>query len=276
MKQTQTKRLIEASLMVALATVLSICKVVEMPYGGSVTLASMLPIVILAYRNGIAWGLGGGMVYAVIQQLLGLKNLSYFTTWQSVLAIILLDYVLAFALVGLGGAFRRIIKNQALSLTAGALAVSVIRYICHVISGCTVWAGLSIPDSAALIYSLGYNATYMLPETVILVAVAYYLGQTIDFTRPTPERHIRRDRSGDSAALLGASGISLIVGLVIDVAFIAPCLQDAESGEFSFAGLADVNWIAVAVTTALTLAVGAVFLVLALKSARDGAIDTKK
>lgn len=269
MKANETKRLVEASLMVALATVLSICKVVEMPYGGSITLASMLPIVILAYRGGIGWGLGGGIVYAVIQQLLGLKHLSYFTTWQSVVAIILLDYILAFMLAGLGGVFRKIIKNQALSLAAGALLVSVIRYLCHVISGCTVWVGLSIPDSAALVYSLGYNATYMLPEAVILVAVSYYLGQTVDFTRPTPERLSRRDRSSDCAALYAASGISLLIGLILDVMLIAPHLQDSESGMFTLARLGEVGWVGVAVATALSLCAAVAFLIPALKRSRS-------
>ena len=77
MNSSKTVRsLVESAMMVALATVLSIFKLIEMPYGGSVTIASMLPMVILAYRNGIGWGLGSGLVYAAIQQLLGLNDLS--------------------------------------------------------------------------------------------------------------------------------------------------------------------------------------------------------
>ena len=155
MKQTmRTRRMVEASLLVALATVLSILKIAELPYGGSITLASMFPILLLSYRHGVRWGLGGGIVYGVLQQLLGLNNLSYFTTWQSIVAIIFLDYIIAFTAVGLGGIFRRALKNQALSLATGAAFVCVLRYLCHVISGATVWAGLSIPDGAALLYSL--------------------------------------------------------------------------------------------------------------------------
>ena len=123
MKQTmQTRKMVEASLFIALGTVLSILKIAELPYGGSITLASMLPILLLSYRHGVRWGLGGGLVYGVLQQLLGLNNLSYFTTWQSVLAIIFLDYVLAFAVVGLGGIFRRVTERQNLALVSGALS----------------------------------------------------------------------------------------------------------------------------------------------------------
>ena len=105
-ERTKMRKLIEASLMIAIATVLSLLKLLDLPYGGSITLASMLPIVIIACRNGVGWGVASGAVYGAIQQLLGLKTLSYVTTWYSILAVILLDYVLAFAVVGFAGAFR--------------------------------------------------------------------------------------------------------------------------------------------------------------------------
>ena len=116
----------------------------------------MLPIVIAAYRHGFLWGLGTALTNSVIQLLLGINNLSYFSTWQSILAIILLDYVVAFGVFAISGLFRRIEKRQNLAFLYGILASSVLRYICHVISGATVWAGLSIPTNAALIYSLSY------------------------------------------------------------------------------------------------------------------------
>ena len=65
--------------MIALSTVLSLIKIIDMPYGGSVTVASMLPIVIAAYRHGAIWGLGTAMVNSAMQLLLGLNNLSYFS-----------------------------------------------------------------------------------------------------------------------------------------------------------------------------------------------------
>ena len=175
MKSSKTVRaLVESAMMVALATVLSLLKIIEMPYGGSVTVGSMLPMIILAYRYGLGWGFGAGVVYATLQQLLGLNTLSYVTGWQSIVAVILLDYIVAFTVVGLGGIFRRVVKKQQTALALGSVLVSILRYTCHVISGCTVWAGLSIPDNAAFVYSLSYNLTYMLPEAIILVALAYY------------------------------------------------------------------------------------------------------
>lgn len=70
----------------------------------------------------------------------------------------------------------------------GAVLCGVLRYICHVISGCTVWAGLSIPTQAALLYSLAYNATYMVPETLVTVLGAWYLSRVLDVRGDRPTR----------------------------------------------------------------------------------------
>ncbi len=255
------RALVESAMMIAFATVLSLLKIIELPYGGSVTMASMLPVIILSFRHGIGWGLGSGVAYAALQQLLGLNTLSYVTGWQSVVAIILLDYIAAFTVVGLGGVFRRAFRSQRGALVTGALFTSLLRYICHVISGATVWAGLSIPDEAALIYSLSYNLTYMLPEAIILTTVAYYLGGVIDFTKETPIR-VASQRTQESTASLGIlSGLSFLLGIIVDVTLLAPHLQSEESGEFSFTGLADVSWIAVAIVSAVAFITGVSLLV---------------
>ena len=250
-----TRALVESAMMISLSTVFSIFKIIDMPYGGSVTIASMLPMIILSYRHGLGWGIGAGSVYAVLQQLLGLNTLSYVTGWQSVVAVILLDHIIAFTVVGFGGIFKKVTKTQRGALVLGSLLVSLLRYVCHVISGATVWAGLSIPDSAALIYSIGYNLTYMLPEAVILIAVAYYLGGAIDFSKQTPARALSPESKGDASLYL-LSGLSLLLGGIVDVWLIAPHLQNEDTGEFYFGGLINVEWIAVAVVTALSLAVG--------------------
>ena len=246
--------------MVALSTVLSVFKLVEMPYGGSVTLASMLPILILSYRHGVGIGLAGGLVNAVIQQLLGLKYLSYFTTWQSVVALIMLDYIVAFTLVGLGGLWRNIVKKQSTSLCLGAITVGTLRYICHVIAGATVWVGLSIPDSAALIYSLGYNATYMLPETLVLALVAYYIGEHIDIRAAEPRRIVPEARTRVGAGY-SLSALVLALGAMADIALIAPSLQDGETGMLMISGLADAPWISVAIVSGVCLLLALFFII---------------
>ncbi len=254
----QVVAMIECSMMIALSTVFSLVKIIDMPYGGSVTIASMLPIVIAAYRHGFLWGLGTALANSVIQLLLGVNNLSYFTTWQSILAIILLDYIVAFGVFAISGLFRRIEKRQNLAFLYGILVASILRYICHVVSGATVWAGLSIPTNAALIYSLSYNATYMIPETIVLIAVGIYLTSMIDFRNQYPTR-IKTERV-DKVELYSIvfAWLILIATLIANIVLIAPYLQDPESGEFVFTYLGDVNYVRLSVVNVvgIVMAIG--------------------
>ena len=260
---SRVRILVECAMLLALGTVLSFVKLIDLPYGGSVTMASAMPLVILAYRHGWKWGLGSGLAWAVIQQLTGLSSLSHFTTWQSILAVILLDYIIAFALVGLAGIFRSWVKNGAVSMMAGGLLFSVLRYLCHVISGCTVWAGLSIPDEAALLYSLSYNATYMVPETVILLLTLGYLGAALDFSRPIPARRAQAERGRGEFALFAAGGLCLLGGAVADVVLVFSRLQNADS-EFDITGLGNVNWAAVGIVSGACILAAAALSALAI------------
>ena len=266
--------------MIALATVLSTLKLVDMPYGGSVTFASMIPIAVIAYRYGIGWGLCAGGVYAVVQPLLGLENFSYLPvpTPIAIIALILFDYIIAFLAIGLAGIFRGRLKKsgRALSVSSGlefmlgALLISVIRYFCHTVAGATVWAGLPIPDGAALIYSIGYNATYMIPETVINCAVAFYLASALDFTKANLRAYKKSERGsftvGRAGILKGLSVLSLTVAFITDLCLVFAHVQDPESGDFTLKYLADVNYTAVITVTAIcvilaiALAVGAYFI----------------
>ena len=261
MKKTNIRALTESSIMIALSIVFGFVKLVDMPYGGSVTLASMLPIIIIAYRHGVGWGIGAALANSLVQLITGISYFSYFTTWQSIIALVLFDYIFAFAVFGLGGIFRgRLSQGAALSL--GALFTSVVRYICHVISGATVWAGLSIPSSAALIYSFGYNATYMIPETIILTLAALYLGQIVDFKREIPTRVKSEEIDRAGAISVSISGLIALCAVAADLALIFPRLQNAADGSFDITGLKEVPWgIVLAVTACAALAVALILII---------------
>lgn len=253
--KNRVRKLVECAVMIALASALSFFPILKMPYGGSVTFASMLPIILIAYRNGIGWGLGSGFAFAFIQQMLGLDNLSYVSTWQSVLAVIILDYALAFVVLGLGGIFRGKLKNQSTEMVLGTVFVCALRYLCHVISGATVWAGISIPTKAALIYSIGYNATYMLPEVIVTAVVAYYVASMIDFRK----EKIGRISASDEKIKLPTSCIVLrivsttvaVAATVFDAVAIFSHIQDGDSGEFTFAHMGEVAWTSVIIVSAV-------------------------
>ncbi len=265
-KSSSVLRLVEGALLIAVATVLSMVKLLDLPYGGSVTACSALPVLLIGYRHGTKFGLFAAFVYSLLQLLLGMNTLSYFTTPLSVAAIILLDYVLAFAVLGLGGVFRREGRSQGQALVLAALLTCVLRYICHVISGCTVWAGLSIPTEAALLYSFAYNATYMLPETLVTVLGAWYLSRGLDVGGERLTRVATAGASGRAFALSLCAKGAAAIALVADIVLIFRHLQDAESGDFIITGLANIHWLTVGIVTAAGTLVFAVLTLLAKAS----------
>ncbi len=265
MQTTKTKRLVESALLIAVGTVLSILPLAALPYGGSVTLASMLPILLISWRHGVIFGIFAGTAFGGVQCLLGISNLSYFTTWQSIVAILLLDYLLAFAVGGLGGAFRRFSMRQSTALTLGALLASVLRYLCHVIAGATVWAGLSIPTEAALAYSFLYNATYMLPETVVLMAATAYLGGMLDFSKSTPTRFARQEEKKRGKEVLTLlSRTLLLFAFVFDTVLVFSAMQSPETGELDATRLADAAFLSEALPRILIVSAVAILAVTAI------------
>jgi thiamine transporter len=246
-----TLMLTESAVMIALAFILSFLKVVDMPYGGSVTAFSMLPIIIIAYRYSTGWGLAAGFAFSLLQMLMGLSSLSYATSAAAAVAIILLDYIVAFTVMGLGGVFRRVIKDQGSAMAVGALLACVLRYICHVVSGCTVWAGVSIPTSDGLIYSMGYNATYMIPETLMTIVGAYYVGSLFTITEA---KIVRRPASGNKNAFSVIAALPVVLAVVVSAAFIFGMMQNPDDGSFDISAISGYginSWVPVIVSMIL-------------------------
>jgi len=111
-KKNFTKRLTESAVLLALTLILSYLKLLDLPYGGSITLCSMLPPILIAYRFGLVWGFGVGFANGILQLLMGLNTLSYATSPTAAVAIILLDYIIAFSVSGFGGIFKNIFKKS--------------------------------------------------------------------------------------------------------------------------------------------------------------------
>ena len=202
----KTQRMALSAVMLALATVLAIvCELIpflNLPFGGGFTIASMLPIVIVSYMYGVKWGLFTSFAYSCIQILMSLimgkTVLALFTPSSddymglfAAFAIIVIDYLLAYTVLGLGGIFRNKIKNKIAAIVLGTVVALTLRYVCHIISGYIfygAWAerffsqegfyavGEKILNtfsgkSLALLYSVFYNGLYMIPE-IIITAIA--------------------------------------------------------------------------------------------------------
>ena len=185
----QIKKLVFCAIMIALATVLNMIRVVQMPLGGEITLLSMLPIAVMSITLGIGWGLGGAFVYSLIQFVFGIAVDGLFA-WGlgpvQLIACIVLDYLFAFTALGLAGLFRNR-KHGAVYGTALALFT---RFLCHLASGYIIFAnfekfvvfGHSFMDKP-LLYSICYNGTFMLPELIITCFAVFVISKTKLFDR---------------------------------------------------------------------------------------------
>lgn len=202
--QSKTKRLTESAMLIALAVVLEVVGrtvIPPMPFGGQLTLVSMLPIVLVSYRHGVKWGLTAGFAYSLVQMTLGADTVSaafqpgYFgdgTMIGNALIMCLLDYMLAYTALGLGGCFRDQIKNSGISLMCGSLAALGGRYLAHILSGYILFSGWAewfftqegfpawgsalasslSPNMLGWVYSIVYNGMYMVPEMILTAAAA--------------------------------------------------------------------------------------------------------
>lgn len=177
-KQNKVRVLVECAMLIAIGTVLAQIKIYGLPNGGAVTLVSMLPFIIASFRHGTKWGLATGFVNSLLQMMLGWWAPPAGTI-TAYIGMILLDYVLAFTLLGLASAFAKPFGNRKLAGVAfGTFMVCLIRFICSFLSGFLIWGSLAVDGMGAVVYSLGYNASYMVPETIITVAVAVILYKT--------------------------------------------------------------------------------------------------
>ncbi|MEG1381066.1 MAG: energy-coupled thiamine transporter ThiT [Ruthenibacterium sp.] len=171
---SKTRTLVECALMIALGTVLAQLKIFEMPNGGSVTLLSMLPFVLVSFRHGTKWGLFTGFVNSLLQMLLGFYAPPT-NTISALVLMILLDYVLAFTLLGLAGAIAKPFSNKTLGIAVGTASVCVIRFFCSFFSTIFVWFSTAPAGVPVWLFAITYNGSYMLPELILTTAGAVIL-----------------------------------------------------------------------------------------------------
>lgn len=192
-----TIKLTVCAIMVAMSTVLSFIKFTQLPYGGSVTLFSFVPILLVGYAYGRKWGLGSGVVYGILQAILGVSNAisgAGFKWWQ-VLLCVFLDYIVAGSMLGTAGMFKKVFKKPQLSFALGSIVACLLRLFWHFWSGFILFGsyaewyftegggvsygskilGSFTGNELAAIYSLVYNASFIVPEIILSVIMAVIL-----------------------------------------------------------------------------------------------------
>lgn len=179
MKSKTTRALVEGALMVAIAVVLNeFTKFIPMPFGGGVTICSMLPVVIYSFRFGWRRGLLVGGAFSLVELLFGVDNVAYATSALMAAGIILLDYIVPYTVIGLAGLFKT--KRLEGSYVLGIVVTFTLRFLCHFATGWMIWDALWPNEFglAAPVYSLAYNGSYMLGEAVLTGVVAVILCRT--------------------------------------------------------------------------------------------------
>ncbi len=207
--QQKTKRITESAMLIAMAIVLELVSkafIPEMPFGGQVTFVSMLPIVLISYRHGVKWGLVSGVAYAMVEMLLGAKTVAaafqpgYFgdgVLLLNALVMCVLDYLVAFTVLGIGGLFRNKMENGSAALCLGSVVALGARYVSHILSGYILFSGWAewfftqegfpawganlvaslSPEALGWVYSIVYNGMYMVPEMILTAIAALLIGR---------------------------------------------------------------------------------------------------
>ena len=172
---SHTRLLCESAIMLALAVVLSQIVFNQLPYGGETTLVSMLPILLIGLKNVPKWGFGTAFVYSLIQLAMSIVKVCGWGLSPLVFVVcILFDYLLPYTALGVSGFFGG--KGRVMAMTGITLGI-VLRFLCHFISGITIWATWADGFSAVMNYSLTYNGAYMLPELILTFIVSLILLQ---------------------------------------------------------------------------------------------------
>lgn len=213
----RTKRLVESALMIALSTVLSFIVLFKLPFDGSLTPCSMLPIILIAYRYGTKWGLATAFSFSLIQGIQGIAEGTFsaaalgvengvfnggFFSGSPLLAafgIFLLDYIIAYTMLGFGGIYRNRIKSKPLALVCGILTAGLLRYVAHVISGAIffgIWGewfftqegffawGQTLVEmfpgkTLYVLYSLIYNLFFLTPEVGLTAVAGFFVAKAM-------------------------------------------------------------------------------------------------
>ena len=175
MRNKKVLLMMEIAIFAALGFVLDFVSF-RMPQGGSVSLV-MIPIILIAFRRGVAAGVLTGILVGLLQIVSGFISVAPLS-FGFVVMQVLLDYLLAYGVVGLAGVMRTKYLQHArakqtgkmlAAIVAGVLIASVLRYLVHVITGILFFGMFA--EGNVVIYSAIYNATYMIPVFLLAAFV---------------------------------------------------------------------------------------------------------
>ena len=174
MKKQNTWMLVEGSMMIGLAIVLSeFVKILKMPMGGSVTLGGMAPLFLFAYRWGGKQGIFAGIIFGILDLVIG-------GVYSLHPVSIIFDYPVAYGILGVAGFFKKTPAGLIMGVFCGILG----RFASHTFSGVVAYASYAPEGQSPLLYSILYNGTYLLPEFVITVILTVLIIKLVKLPEP--------------------------------------------------------------------------------------------
>lgn len=177
MRNSKITALAECAVMVALAFALSYARLFKMPLGGSVTVASMLPIMLIGVKYGNLVGLGTAFVYSgtqLLQALLEGDVFPYCETPATLVICVFFDYVIPFTVLGLAGIFRNvsIFGKRELGVYLGMISVVLVRFLSHFVTGVAIWGQWAPEGMGKFLYSFLYNGGFLSVDFAICITAA--------------------------------------------------------------------------------------------------------
>lgn len=194
MKRDRLQLLMEIALAVALSSVLHWVFLYQMPQGGTVSL-EMLPILVMAFRRGLGVGVVTGTIFGLVDIMFELKGVVH-------PAQVVLDFPLAMGLVGMAGLFRPVwhrfweaslsgkgagslMLGEIAGIAPGVLLGCSLRFAAHFISGMIFFGSFAPKGQPVWLYSLVYNASYMVPTTIACLVLMWVLAPSLERIVPS-------------------------------------------------------------------------------------------
>ena len=174
-RMSRTAVMVEGALMVALGFALSMIPFFRMPWGGSITCFSTLPLVMMSLRHGAKWGVATAAVHGFAQALQGMGTVAAAGTAAAMALCVLLDYLLSYSAIGLSGPIARLLPNATAGIAVGVAATGLLRLFANFLSGIVIWGSFAPPGTPVWIYSLTYNMGWGIPDVAIVLAAALAL-----------------------------------------------------------------------------------------------------
>lgn len=187
MKRTKIATMCECAVLLALSIALSFITLYQAPLGGSITLLSMLPVMMVGIRHGLKWGVSTCFLYSVFQIIQALISGNVFPYCIGITTIIIcaaFDYLVPFTALGLTGLAHK--KDGSIGIIRSLIAITVLvilRFCCHFVTGVVIWRQWAPEGMGKYLYSLLYNGGYMLPELVLTVVGAAIIMSTPQFAK---------------------------------------------------------------------------------------------